>query len=70
MPAAAVDPSIPVVHSLREVRELRGLSLRRLGARATIDFRRLHLFEHGLRPSPIERRLIAVALRVSVNELE
>ena len=69
MPAAAADPSTPVRH-LRAVREAQGLSLRRLATLATIDYRRIFLFENGLKPSPTERRLLAAALRVSMSELE
>jgi transcriptional regulator with XRE-family HTH domain len=41
--------------SLKKWREKRGVSLRKLGAEARIDFRRLSLVERGLTPDEIAR---------------
>ena len=58
------------IHPLRALRKARRLSLRKLGTRATLDYRVVHLIEHrGLRPTPLQKRLLAAALGVSVSEL-
>lgn len=58
------------VHPIRRARDHAGVSLRRLDDLTGIPFRKLWLLEHGLSASTIELRLIAAALRVSVNELQ
>jgi transcriptional regulator with XRE-family HTH domain len=57
------------VHPLREARELAGFTLRYESAITGIDYRRLHLFEQGLRPKAHELRVLAAAFRVPMSEL-
>jgi transcriptional regulator with XRE-family HTH domain len=69
-PQASLSTSAPV-HPLRALREARGLSLRQLGRRSTIDYRELWRIEmRGLRPTALQRRLLAAALNVSIRNFE
>jgi transcriptional regulator with XRE-family HTH domain len=70
MPAGASSSSCAVArpHPLRVLRERRGLSLRQLGARAKVNFRKLSLLECG--PTRDERRRLARTLRVAVTALD
>jgi transcriptional regulator with XRE-family HTH domain len=56
-------------HPLRELRDGAGLSLRRVEAITSIDFRRLHLFECGLLPKADEVERLALVYRVPRSQL-
>jgi len=58
----------PDVHPLRQLRQLRGLSLRELGAHAGISKSELDRFERGeKRPDPATQTRLAAALRVPLE---
>lgn len=56
-------------HPLRLARRRERFTLRQLEAVAGVPFRRINAIEGGARPSQIEARLLAAALRISVREL-
>jgi hypothetical protein len=56
-------------HPIAEARRRAGLTLRALDECTGIDFRRLHLFERGLVPNPLEQQLVAAACHVPVRDL-
>jgi transcriptional regulator with XRE-family HTH domain len=56
-------------HPLRTARRRERFTLRGLAAVVGLNHRRIHAIEQGARPSQIEARLLAAALRVSVREL-
>ena len=64
-----MPPTNAAVHPLVELRAITGLSLRRCGAISGIDYRRWHLFEHGLLPHERELPLVAAVLRVEPDQL-
>jgi transcriptional regulator with XRE-family HTH domain len=60
---------MPNVHPLVALRRSCNLTLRRLDSKTGINFRRLALFEQGLRPRPHEIDLLAEALGVEPRTL-
>jgi transcriptional regulator with XRE-family HTH domain len=56
-------------HPLRAARRFERFTLRQLGAVTGLNFRRINAIENGARPSQIEARLLAAALRISVRRL-
>jgi len=56
-------------HPLRAARRRERFSLRELAVVVGLPFQRIGQIEHGARPSQIEARLLAAALRIPVREL-
>jgi transcriptional regulator with XRE-family HTH domain len=56
-------------HPIRAARRRERFSLRELAVIVGLDFRRINAIECGARPSQIEARLLAAALRVPLREL-
>jgi transcriptional regulator with XRE-family HTH domain len=56
-------------HPLRIARRRERFTLRELGSVVGLNHRRIHAIEQGARPSQIEARLLAAALRVPVRDL-
>lgn len=57
------------LHPLRIARRRERFTLRQLGAVTGLNFRRINAIENGARPSQIEARLLAAALRIPAREL-
>ena len=70
-PAAPVRPSVARPgDALRAARVRERFTFRELGEVTGLNFRRIHQLEAGAaRPSQIEARLLAAALRIPVAEL-
>ena len=56
-------------HPLRTARRRERFTLRELAVVVGLNFRRIHAIENGARPSQIEARLLAAALRIPLREL-
>ena len=56
-------------HPLRIARRRERFTLRELAGVVGLNHRRIHAIENGARPSQIEARLLAAALRIPLREL-
>ena len=56
-------------HPLRFARRRERFTLRQLAVVVGLNFRRINAIEQGARPSQIEARLLAAALRIPLREL-
>jgi transcriptional regulator with XRE-family HTH domain len=56
-------------HPLTVARRRERFSLRELAVVTGINFRRISAIELGAKPSPIESRILAAALRIPIREL-
>jgi transcriptional regulator with XRE-family HTH domain len=60
--------SSAVERPLRRFRKPLGWSQRQLAARADVDHRRIHLYEHGLRVSDSDKQRLAEAFGTGIGE--